>query len=174
MLAPFRGRPLLQHVLDHLAAAGLGDPIVVLGSDAEAVEAAIDWRAAVRIVNPDPGRGLASSLQIGWDAAALDPVGNEAVLVVLGDQPLLRTDVVRALLEADLDPARPLLAPRYRASEGRNPVRIERTAAPLVAVPTGDRGLGLILDAHPELVRSIEVEGANPDVDSTEDLATLG
>jgi CTP:molybdopterin cytidylyltransferase MocA len=37
----------------------------------------------------------------------------------------------------------------------------------------GDRGLGPVIDRHPELVRWIEVEGSNPDVDVPEDLAAL-
>jgi molybdenum cofactor cytidylyltransferase len=183
MLAPLRGRPMLQHVLDTLAEAGIDDPIVVLGADAAAVEPAITWGNATRIVNPAPSRGLASSLQLGWDlavGATAGPPGPavregaaDAVLIVLGDQPLLDAAVVRSLLEAPIDPGRPVVAPRYAGSEGRNPVRIEGTAANLVATATGDQGLGPILGARPELVRTIDVDGVNPDVDRREDLEAL-
>jgi CTP:molybdopterin cytidylyltransferase MocA len=78
------------------------------------------------------------------------------------------------LLEAPIDAARPIVAPRYAGSEARNPVRIEVTAVNLVAAASGDRGLGPILDDRPELVRTIDVAGANPDVDRPEDLEALG
>jgi SAM-dependent methyltransferase len=42
-----------------------------------------------------------------------------------------------------------------------------------VAEATGDRGLGPLLDARPELVRVVDVGGANPDVDRPEDLAAV-
>ena len=166
--ARIAGRPILQHVLDALAGAGLDDPIVVVAPGLP--RAGVDLRRGNAVVNPEPGRGLAASLQVGWSAAfaGREPLG--AVLVVLGDQPRLRPEVIRALVAAPLDPARPIVAPRYAASSTRNPVRIEASAARLVAVTEGDRGLGPLLDAHPELVRWLDVAGDNPDVDRRSDL----
>ena len=37
----------------------------------------------------------------------------------------------------------------------------------------GDRGLGPILAAHPELVHEVSIDGSNPDVDTRDDLAAL-
>src|SRR5512146_1008485 len=93
LLAAFEDRPLLQHTLDAVAAAGLVDVVVVLGDEARAVERAVAWRSERRVLNPRPQDGLSSSLRIGLDAAAEDPAC-EAVLVVLGDQPSLRPGVV--------------------------------------------------------------------------------
>jgi CTP:molybdopterin cytidylyltransferase MocA/SAM-dependent methyltransferase len=171
LLARFGRRPILQHVLDRLAEAGVDDPVVVLGRDAELIEAAIDWRSARRVVNPDPEGGLASSLRLGWAAARdSDP---DAVLVVLGDQPLLRPDLVRQLLAADVDPVRPIVAVAYAGSGSRNPVRIERQAGDLVEAAAGDHGLGPLLEAQPELLRTIVAAGDNPDVDAKPDLVAL-
>jgi len=57
VLASIGGRPVLQHVLDALAAAGIDEVIVVLGRDAAAVEAAIAWRGESRVLNEAPERG---------------------------------------------------------------------------------------------------------------------
>jgi len=172
LLASLEGRPILQHVLDRVAAAGIESVVVVLGSDAEAVEKAIDWRAERRIRNPDPGRGLSSSVQLGVEALAADVDG---ALILLGDQPLVPPRALRALLQAPADPARPIVVPVYGDGGGRNPVRLDRPAFGLVAETTGDRGLGPLIDAHPELVRelSIKVEGGNPDVDTRDDLLAV-
>ena len=59
------------------------------------------------------------------------------------------------------------------ADGARNPVRLEPEADALVRAATGDRGLGPLLDARPELVRTMEVGGANPDVDRPADLVAL-
>jgi 2-polyprenyl-3-methyl-5-hydroxy-6-metoxy-1,4-benzoquinol methylase len=133
----------------------------------------IDWRRTQRIVNPDPGRGLASSLHLGWAAALAGDPKPDAVLVALGDQPLLRDDVLRGLLAAPLEPARPIVAPRYAGSGGHNPVRLDASAGALVARASGDRGLGPLLDANPDLVRWLDVEGDNPDVDTPADLVRV-
>lgn len=175
-LAPLEGRPLLGHVLDALAAAGVASPLVVVRPEAPAVAALATGAGAEVVVNPRPDEGLSSSLRCGWLAALGDgsrpspgPVP-DAVLVVLGDQPRLRPSLVRALLEAPLDPGRPIVAPRYATGGGRNPVRVERSAGALVLGTTGDRGLGPLIDARPDLVRSIDVPGTNPDVDRPADL----
>jgi CTP:molybdopterin cytidylyltransferase MocA/SAM-dependent methyltransferase len=170
--ARFAGRPILQHVLDALAAAGLDDPLVVLAPHGPA-PASMTWRRAERVENPDRDRGLSSSLQVGWHAAKAADPPPDAVLVVLGDQPLLRPDVIRALVEAPLDATRPIVAPRYAATEARNPVRIEPAGGRLVEAATGDRGLGPLLEAAPSIVRWLDVEGDNPDIDERSELARL-
>ena len=184
LLAPVGGRPVLQHVLDRLTSAGLGEVVVVLGDDAEVIQAAVEWGSARRVRNPDPGRGLASSLQVGMaalDATAGDGTsggdgtsrGPDAVLIVLGDQPFLPSDAVRAILDAPLDAGRPIVVPVYPDDRGRNPVLIGRAAFGLVGEATGDRGLGPLLAAHRSLVREIPVSGENPDVDTRADLVRL-
>jgi len=172
LLALIDGRPMLQHVLDALAEAGIEDPVVVVGEDAAALDRAITWRGARRVANPEPERGLSSSLQLGWSTAmGVEPVPG-AALVVLGDQPLLDPAVISTLLAQPPDPARPVVVGRH-GDGARNPVRLEPAAASLVAAATGDRGLGPLLEARPELVRVVDVGGANPDVDRPADLAAL-
>ena len=171
LVASLDGRPILQHVLDALAEAGIPDPVVVVGSDATLVEA-IDWRAATVTRNPDPARGLASSLQVGWAAAMTVEPRPAAAIVVLGDQPLLDPAVIRALAAAPADATRPILVARH--GDGvPNPVRLEPEADALVAQAAGDRGLGPVLEAHPDLVRFLDVGGTNPDIDRPADLVAL-
>lgn len=172
LLATIDGRPILQHVLDALAAAGIDDPVVVLGADAGALEVALDWRGARRVRNPDPDRGLASSLQLGWRVVTDAGSPPAVVLVALGDQPRLGPGVIHALLEQPADATRPVVVARH-ADGARNPVRLEPEAGPLVAAAAGDRGLGPLIDDHPEQVRFVEVEGLNPDVDSPADLVEI-
>lgn len=172
LLASVEGRPVMQHVLDRLAEAGVDQVVVVLGDDAVAVEDAIDWRGERRVRNVDPGRGLSSSVQVGVEALGDDA---DATLIVLGDQPRVPIEAIRALLAAPADPSRPIVVARYPADTGHNPVRIERAAFHLVAAANGDRGLGPVIATHPELVREVgvDVPGGNPDVDTRADLVAL-
>jgi len=166
---------VLQHVLEALGAAGIARIVVVLGEGAERVEASVAWPPGTeRIRNPRPADGLASSLRIGVAAArgGEDPA---AIVLALGDQPLLRPDVVRALLAAGAagtaaEPDRPVVVPRYADGSNPNPVVLRPPAYRLVDEATGDRGLGPVLNAHPELVLEVEVAGSNPDVDTRDDL----
>ena len=172
LLASLEGRPILQHVLERLEAADLDEVIVVVGADADAVEGAIDASAARLVVNPAPDEGLSSSLKVGIGALSDDA---DAALIALGDQPLLPPRAVRALLEAIAQPGRPIVVPVYGDGMGRNPVLLRREAFALIDQTSGDRGLGPLIDAHPELVHEIpiRVEGGNPDVDTRDDHIAL-
>jgi FkbM family methyltransferase len=170
LLASLEGRPVLQHVLDALANAALRDVVVVLGDDADAVEATVEWRAERRVRNPDPARGLSSSVRVGLEALDAD---GDAALIVLGDQPRVSPEAIGAVLDAGPDGDRPIVVPTYEGDAGRNPVLLERVAFGLVGEAVGDRGLGPVIAAHPELVREVRVAGRNPDVDTREDLAAL-
>jgi CTP:molybdopterin cytidylyltransferase MocA/SAM-dependent methyltransferase len=172
-------KPILQHVLDALIAAGIDDPIVVIapegpgGAGEGRGSSTIEWRGAARVVNPTPERGLSSSLQLGWRHALAAEPPPDAVLVALGDQPLVRPDVVRSIVGEPLDPARPIVAPRYAETEARNPVRVEAGAGRLIDEASGDRGLGPVIERNAALVRWIDVDGDNPDVDTEADLAQV-
>lgn len=175
LLASLGGRPVLQHVLDRLAEAGVGDVVVVLGDDADAIEAAIARREERLVRNPDPARGLSSSLRLG--IAAVAP-GVEAALIVLGDQPHVSVPAIRALLHVGVTAERPIVAPVYVGDSGRNPVLLGREAFTLVEAAAGDRGLGPIIAAHPELVREVPIPpdaapDGNPDIDTRADLVAM-
>jgi SAM-dependent methyltransferase len=62
-----------------------------------------------------------------------------------------------------------MVVPIYPDDAGRNPVLLRPAAYPLVAEATGDRGLGPVLEAHPEMVAEVAVSGSNPDVDTAAD-----
>lgn len=181
LLAPLGGRPLLQHVLDAVAGAGIREVVVVLGADAATVEDAIAWRRERRIVNPSPEAGLGSSLRLGAAAATALDGPLDALLVALGDQPRVRSGVISSLVDAGLEAERgggfgkpqPVIVPRYADDATRNPVLVRRAAWALFDEVSGDRGLGPLLEARPELVREVRVVGDNPDVDTPDDLARL-
>ncbi len=164
--AALGGRPILQHVLDAVAAAGLDDVVVVVGDDAPEVEAAIHWRSERRVRNPEPSRGLSSSVRLGLEATG----AAEHVVFVLGDQPGLTSTTIRAVLDAAAATDRPFVVPRFAEDAARNPVVVASAGRTLVDELAGDRGFGPILAAHPELVEEVAVPGSNPDVDTRADL----
>lgn len=165
------GRPVLQHLLDTLAGVGFGDIVVVLGGDHTELGAAIHWRDERRVLNPEPERGLASSVRVGFEA--IEAPALDAAMVMLGDQPRLAAGVIRSLLAATLSDGRPIGVPLYDDGTNPNPVLLLRSAWPLIATLTGDRGLGPVLARRPELVLEVPVAGSNPDIDTAQDLADL-
>lgn len=176
--APLDGRPLLAHVLAAVREAGIGRVVLVLGRDARAVLAAVREVEPAALehvlvaVNPAPERGLATSLRLGFGTATAGPAP-AGVLVVLGDQPRVRADVLRDLCGAAAPADAVAVVPRYAEDTAPNPVLLLPAGWPLVARLSGDRGLGPLLSADAARVVRVAVRGANPDVDTPADLAAL-
>lgn len=171
MLASLRGRPVLQHTLEALAAAGLDGVVVVLGADASDVERAIEWRGERRVVNPAAADGLSGSLRLGLAAAtASEAAPPTAVLVALGDQPLLDPEQLRRLVAESTVDTHPFVVPEWSGGGSPNPVLLLPAAWPLVSEATGDRGMASVMAAHPGLVRRVPLAGRNVEVDTPEDL----
>ena len=176
--AELDGRPLLAHVLAAVRDAGVQRVVVVLGRDAVAVLAAVrdaDSDALGRVlvvVNPAPERGVATSVGLGFVAATAAPPP-AGVFVLLGDQPRVRPEVLRALCQATAPDHAIAVVPRYAQDKAPNPVLLLPAGWPLVARLSGDRGLGPLLAADPGRVVRVPVPGANPDVDTPDDLAAL-
>lgn len=173
LLAGLDGAPLIRHVVDAAVAAGL-DPIVVVGPPPDGLPQIV-VEPARQVVNPSPQEGLSSSVRLGLRAIAAD-AGHEvdAAVILPGDQPRVRSDTIRALLAAAAErPATPFVVARHAGDRTPNPVLVRRVMWRLADELVGDRGFGPVLAAHPELVRDVVVDGANPDVDTRADLARL-
>ena len=119
-LARLDGRPILEHVLDAVREAGIHEVVVVLGHAADEIEDGIQWLDEHLVRNPDP-RHLSSSLQVGVAAAAALEPAPAAVVIVLGDQPRTRAEVIRALVAAARSSDRPGGGVRARRRGERRP-----------------------------------------------------
>jgi molybdenum cofactor cytidylyltransferase len=156
LLAPFRGRPLIAWVLE--AASVLDELLVVTG----AVDVPLP-PGAREVRNPRWAEGQATSLAAGLAAAA----GHAAVVVGLGDQPLVPAEAWRRVGAATSTP----IAVATYAGQRRNPVRLAAEVWPLV--PTeGDEGARSLLRSRPDLVTEVACPGNPADIDTQEDLRT--
>ena len=171
LLAELDGRAIVGHVVDAARTAGL-EPIVVVGPPTGELDG-LDLGAVRRVTNETPQEGLSSSVRIGL--RELD--GNQevgAAVILPGDQPRVRPEVIRQLIDvADATPAPLLIAPLYDDDAAPNPILARRAAWRLADELVGDRGFGPLLADRPDLVQRVRVAGANPDIDTREDLARL-
>ncbi|GAA4179562.1 bifunctional UDP-N-acetylglucosamine diphosphorylase/glucosamine-1-phosphate N-acetyltransferase GlmU [Shinella granuli] len=87
VLHPVAGRPMIAHVVDALAGAGICDIALVLGRDADKVEAAAHNPAVTSSVHVQTERlGTAHAVLAAREAIAK---GFDDVLVIFGDTPLI-------------------------------------------------------------------------------------
>ena len=126
-------------------------------------------------MNPDPGRGLSSSVRLGVGACAAD-LTLDGAYILLADQPRTAASTLVALAgaaPAARSAGAVAVAPAYADGGGANPVLLLRAGFPLIAELDGDQGFGPLLAARPGQVRRIPVPGRNPDVDTPADLSAL-
>ncbi|WP_345709634.1 nucleotidyltransferase family protein [Kitasatospora paranensis] len=168
-MLPFRGRPLLEHALGVVRAAGCGPVVAVLGAARAQVRATAETGDCVLVDNPDWESGMGSSLRAGL--AAL-PAEAPAVLVMLVDTPGVTPAAVARLLAAHRAGGE-LVAAAYGGRRG-HPVLIgARYFAEAAQGARGDAGARALLAAHPGELRLVECgDVAVPDdLDTPADLA---
>ena len=171
LLAPFRGRSLIEVSLANLADAPVDETVVVVGDDAGRLRAACEPYGVAVVENPDWAQGQSTSVRVGLEA--LGPKALAAV-VLLADQPLVGAGAVRRLVEAFEGGAE--VATATYGGRPRNPVLFSRGVWPmLVAELAGDEGARPFLRRHPELVVRVPCDGVGDpaDVDTAEDLRRL-
>ena len=86
------GRPMIDHVLEALAGAGIEHRVVVTGHLGEQVEAALGARAVT--ARQEPQRGTADAVRVGLERT---PRETSQVLVTMGDAPLIPSELFTAL-----------------------------------------------------------------------------
>lgn len=162
-LLPLHGKSLLEHVLDTLRASDVREIVLVLGFAAEEIRARVPLVSARVVMNHAYREGMASSLRTG--IAAVDPE-SEAVLIVLADQPFVRTETINRLIAERCA----IAIPTYNGTRG-NPVRIARALFPEVLQLSGDSGCRALFSAHADEIVKVPVDdpGILIDFDTRDD-----
>jgi molybdenum cofactor cytidylyltransferase len=168
LLLEFDGRPMVRHAVEAASDGGCHQVVVVYSSTD--VKDAVTG-AAELVHNPDAGTGMASSLQAGLRALRPEI---EAAVVLLGDQPLVGSRTVAALLRAwRREGSRPAVAVSKRRGEWTPPVVLAREMWEQLYELEGDAGARQILDGHPELLDTVPAPGRPDDIDTPEDYAKI-
>jgi len=167
LLEDWQGKPLIAHVVDAVAAAGLPPPVVVLGARADAVRTALADRRAQFVVAADYADGLAHSLRAGIVAV---PAGWDAALLCLGDMPRIAPGLLQALATAPGD----VVVPVWQGKRG-NPVRWSRVHFVALAGLVGDVGGKALLAglAQPPTEIAADGDAIFDDIDTPAALAAL-
>ncbi len=131
------GRSLLERLVIDVHCLGLDSPVLVLGHHAGAIQAHLaQWPSQLvprQVINPAPEVDPSTSLRVGL--RALD--GNvQAVMVLLGDQPLIDAPAIGAVIAAfQRRPAgSQVLVPMVRGDPGHPVIFDAAVVADLLAV----------------------------------------
>jgi molybdenum cofactor cytidylyltransferase len=112
-------------------------------------------------------RGMSTSVRRGLHA--IDP-RSHGILIALGDQPLIKTRTINALIHAFVQRKGTIVVPSFRGKQGHPVIFHCRYLKELLKLK-GDVGGRSIIERHPGEVRLVRVksEGVTKDMDTWED-----
>ena len=164
----YEGRTFLERMLDAFAPA-CDSVSVVAAPNGDKIRAICEKRGVTVITNPEPERGMLTSLQCALSAQQAD-----AYLFTPVDYPSIRPATVNAVVEAFRSEPRPVIIPVYSQCHG-HPVCIAREVAEsiLALPPEASARDAIHVRATGTLYLPVNDPGILRDVDTPEEYAAL-
>ena len=172
LVAVFGSKPMVRHTVEAALGSAATPVVVVTGHARDHVAAALAGLPVQLVHNPDYADGLATSLKAG---IAVLPADVKGAVILLGDMPLVTSDLIdRLLAAAHGDPQADAVVPVTNGRRG-NPVLLSRTLFSSVAHLEGDAGARQLLRGADLRVREFAVEDAAAalDVDDRADFDAI-
>ncbi len=172
LLLPFGTGTVIGSLVSSFRAAGV-DRIVVVASFGDLPLQ--DWvrrSGLILAINPDPERGMLSSILEGLGAVGGTAGWREPLLISPADLPALQPETIHATLAALQNPEIALAWPTWKGKNG-HPLAVAAEAIP--EIPTLDPAIGLkqlrLRFAGRTIEIAVEDAGAVSDMDTPEEYA---
>jgi len=182
LLLPWRNTTVMGHLVAEWRGLGAEPITVVTAPGDETLGREMDRLQILeghRILNPDPGRGMFSSIQAAAKAADVFAAATH-VVIALGDQPYFRRQTLEALLQFASENPEKIVQPSFQARPkhpvifpaGRFRLLASSAAETLkqfllehsIAVwPSDDPGLALDLDTPDDYARALKLDISRTD-----------
>ena len=172
LLTALLGSPIIRWSVTRACEASVGDVVVVAGTEASRIEAAVAG-LDVRVVQAlDATDGISASLRCGVELVSDHA---DAVIVALGDQPTMRADAYQRVVDAWRATGAAIVVPRYPSTTApSHPTLFHATVFAELRALTGDVGARAVIARDPARVAVATIDWAAPrDIDTIDDLAVV-
>lgn len=169
MLLPYKEKSILRHVIDQSLNSSLSGISVVVNPDVPGL-----FHEAVNgnkiIVNDQAIDGISTSVKLGLRSV---PTDMDAVMFLLGDQPLLSTVDINHVIQEYKIHGSFIVQASYKGKKG-HPVLFDREMFPEILTISGDEGARTILKKYQNQVVNAEIDKELlKDIDTIEDYEGL-
>ncbi|MBI2357652.1 MAG: nucleotidyltransferase family protein [Deltaproteobacteria bacterium] len=168
----FRGKPVLQWVLEAAMASALDEIVCVVRDLEEAKKKVSLEHPKLRwVINEKAHEGQGTSIIAGLKAI---DARSEAALFLVGDQPMIQSEVINGLIELFRKNSKLIVVPTFHG-QARNPVLFHRDLFPEILQLTGDRGARALIEKYREKSAFLEWPEESPflDLDTWDDYERL-
>ena len=167
LLLPFGATTVIGRVVDQLLQSIIDKIFVVTGHNAGKIAEQLSARAVTIVDNPDYPSGMLSSVRCGLRAL---PRECQAVMVALGDQPSITTNLIDDIIQAFKVNHKGIVVPVFQNRRG-HPILFDAVYRDEILVRYDDVGLHGLLHAHPDDVLELAAPAPSilSDMDYPED-----
>jgi molybdenum cofactor cytidylyltransferase len=167
-LLPFRGQPLLRHVVNIAIATTCQPIVVILGANAAQIQPEIADRPIQIIHNPDWETGMGSSIRCGIQYLSTWPNAVDAAIVTVCDQPFISVALLDRLIQTYNLSKKALIASEYAGIWGV-PALFDRALFPELMALQGAAGARSVIQQQRASGRSIPFPEGQIDLDTPDD-----
>lgn len=167
LLLPYHGKTMIEKVIENVTCSGIKNIIVVLGSGRDEIFEVIRTLPVESCFNDKYKQGMLSSIKCGFRYL---PETSDAVLIFLGDQPMIPEQAVKAVIQAYKQSGKGILIPVYKQKRG-HPILIDRRYRNEIEKLDAREGLRSLASKFPGDVYEVEVDddGILRDIDTREE-----
>ena len=170
-LIEVNGQSLIERALNAANGAGCEPVLVVTGANDQQVVARIRKCGAKIVKNVEWKQGLGLSIRAGIERLLKSDPATSAVLLMVCDQPLVRAQHLRRLINLRHETGRPIVCSRYAETVGVPAIFGRQFFGELMQL--GEHGAKRLLLSHPDQSAQISLPEAELDIDEEADIEGL-
>ena len=171
-LLPFKGKTLLQHVIDEAAKAGAEPIVVITGANATKVSASIDDSRVNVLINENWQVGMASGIVAGVNKVVSLNDGIKKIIVAVCDQPFVTSALFERLDQMQNESGKSIVASTYADTIGTPALFATKYFDQLLSLK-GDEGAKKILKNNSRDIATVNFPKGEIDIDSQKDYENL-
>ncbi|MFN2337111.1 MAG: NTP transferase domain-containing protein, partial [Bacteroidales bacterium] len=167
MLLPYNGMTVIEQVIENVLSAGISNPLIVLGSDHEAILKIIKGHPVSHCYNENYRNGMLSSVQCGL--ASLDEQIS-AALIIPGDQPMIDAAQIKRVMKTWHDSGKGIVMPVHNGKRGHPLIVDMKYKREIMSLPES-KGLRTLAERHNDDVMEAETDDPSVlrDIDTQQD-----
>ena len=154
MLLPFRGKTIIETVIDNVTNSQVTDTVVVLGSGVDDILKLVERLPVKHCYNQDFKQGMLSSVQCGFRSI---PSEADAILIFPGDLPKIEPGITDFIINAYLKSGNGLVLPVYNGKRG-HPLLIDKKYRKDIDLLNADEGLRSLASRYADDVLEVDVK----------------
>lgn len=174
-LLPYKHGTVLGQVVSQVIDSGIHRVFIVLGHDADKIEHSLNQQFNPSkfniIINNNYIKGQSSSINAGISNL---PDTIDSAMFLLGDQPLVTSEIINRLIRAHREADRLITLPLFKGRRG-NPVIVSKNLFAELKKITGDTGARILFEKYASQIQKVDMDdhGVVLDIDTPDDYNRL-